>query len=662
MKKLLTGAVVSTAAVLLVGPFATGFYVENLHDEFMANLQEKNPAFKIEKTEYKRGWFNSDAKYTYSLGAIPSEEGEEPTPIEMELTTRSHHGPLPFTALQDDDADFAFGLATLEYRGTMDEFLKVLNVTTDGLPDFVSSGHISYGGRYHFDCDIEAGEGSITIEPEPEESETLQLSWQATQCGGATKLRSGNGDFAMQAPELVISGIDSDDEKRMVFTDASLEGDVVDGDSDLPLTNFDMKIGNVVVSSPEMGGEFLTLGDIQVFGKGSKDDDQIDFDLAYRIGNVESPVVSGKDFFIEFGLANVDRSAAVKLREEYQRFNVAMMDANAAMAGAQDPEEIMAVYEQTFGKEALLKLLPELAKFFDEAEFSLGFGELKTNELPVNIGTINGFSAKLFSTNVSEGVPLGGYEVKLAGWDFVADENLAMHSPFKSLAIKNLSVTDRAEADGETLRLRSIYAADKLMLNDMNFSDVKFGSTLGGFDKAIADKIFGDFVAAVSEIGIKGADPQAFLQSQDPEVLLNQMQTLFESARLSLDDFGFSTADGRADLKGDVTLKNLDFSQMTSPMDLLGVVSAALDLKLDKGLVKNVIDMAVNVQAEGMPEDMDAEQKQEIRGMMRDQFSGMMAGLIEQGLIEETQEGYKSKARFDEATLKVNGEEMPLPF
>ncbi len=672
MKKIIVTAVI-LAAVLLLGPLAAGFYIKHSQQQFALELEEKNPLIKAELASYNRGWFSSQSvfniKSTFDLPAT----GDQPAgPLSMQVNTSNHHGPLPFSALSDDNATFVPALAVTEYSVPLNELLKRFEKLETNVSDPKITGHTNFFGTYKYNCDFPAGSLATTV-PESLAGQLAddgsadrgKISWQAAECSGTS--RSATGSNKVSWPELVAQlGED------ITFTMTNMRSDttVTDADTELPLSSGTFDIESMVMALPAITDGDSPPIDMSSTSRGihyevnsDRRGDNIDIAVKYTVAETQSALTSSKNSFTNYSIKAADRDAALRLRDA----GVELLK-DLLKEGSAPDETIKALLES--GK--LGQLLSDIVLLINQTDIAFGADEYSLNYgdsmgLPLPTIALKKVAGDIKIDELVSGVPLGGYSFSFDQFN-VDLTAMGEEVPADNVTLSGLSITSGTETKGDSLAIASNWEIDAVLLDDnRKLKDIQYKANVSGINKTIADQ-FADVLRQAIKEGmvdnLGSGEPPAALRAlgEDPEKTMQMGLELIRNAKLDIETLQFSTENGTAEANGLLALDGSDLSQLNDPMQLIVAIAAAVNVTIDKTLINDLLDIMWQVQSQGMPANMPPEQTAEFREMMQGQFRSMFDQLVAQGMFIEEPTRYSAKADFNKGKFMLNGNEMPLPF
>jgi|GEM_PF-1253641 len=141
IRRTLIVGLLALVALALGAPALTGLYLAREFDQAIARI-ERPGVLKVASARFNRGWFVSKATLRISLAdALCS----QPCPS-VQLTSRIHHGPIPFTAPVDSDIGLRPSLGVAETRVDMAGLWPRL-VFDPGLPKASVVTRVGFDGR-----------------------------------------------------------------------------------------------------------------------------------------------------------------------------------------------------------------------------------------------------------------------------------------------------------------------------------------------------------------------------------------------------------------------------------------------------------------------------------------------------------------------------------
>lgn len=424
MKKLfiLLGAVV---ALLLLSPLATGLYIKHATEQMMVDFRAANPSVPLEIEEYDRGWLTSNVRYSVNIPLPPESDdsdfddfdldallaGEDESAAKIlsykdssEATRaitfytqqRLHHGPLPWAALKDEALPFRVGLGVTAYEFEIPEQAKAAIPELNAVPNPKIYSHISLMGSMSLDCDVPAGELSISSELA---DTPVNVSWQALQCSGHSNLRSGAGENQVVLPRVQVKN-----EEAALFIDIgeiTLNASTENMRRALPLQDFDMLVDSITVTL--FDEPMMLLNQLSIAGNIELDDDAPSDDKEYLKGFIEyavdKAVVSDfvvSDAKIRIGIDDFDREASELAQVRFRELTAAV---NAQPA---DQEPIDMAQLLLIDLEELLPTMLEHGRVTIETiEATLPDGQLEAN----GEVSVTGFTKEIFQQLASEEAP-----------------------------------------------------------------------------------------------------------------------------------------------------------------------------------------------------------------------------------------------------------------
>ena len=255
---------------------------------------------------------------------------------------------------------------------------------------------------------------------------------------------------------------------------------------------------------------------------------------------------------------------------------------------------------------------------------------------------------------------VGGISDIRPGSSIVSVERLAVDIPRNdsTIAVENLEASGQSEVSdgGELLHSISALTAD-LVSGFVNgreqvVTDFRFDATVSNLDLA-AVNAYQDWAFEVAG----GIDPSAFVAELQPIVY----RVLTAEPEFEIGPLAFHWNDGRLQARVQLHIDDemLPAEPMFSFMDTglwARVVSMEADLDVDRNIAEWVAMEVISAQvakSTDMPGGI-------ADGILEAQARGTLISLVAQGMLEETESGYRFRGSYENGIVEVNGQVVPI--
>lgn len=362
MKRWVVILLVVLAVVVLISPGIVGRMAEKSIEENVTWADDENPAVKVTKERFDRGWFTSEGTHRIVFdegtlrSATDSLAGNTPLPA-LIINTRIDHGLVPVTSLARDEGSLLPGLANTVSTFKLD--------TGSGEPiDFPGTLYSSVGLTG-------ASESRFLLETGSYDSGDIRADWQGADlviasnpATGAVAVKGGSGPFS-----IAIAG------ETFEIGTANIDSDQVRSDYGFNVGDVDATIDAFSVAAD--GTEF-SAGKMMFSAESNVRDARVNAETDLSFARITIPGFGEIDLEMQIDVERLDAASLGVI-------NAAIKQAQSA----QDPAlEFQMMYPQIEGE--VQDLVAAGGKIrFDQLDVTLPQGKLESS-LEIELGEIDG--------------------------------------------------------------------------------------------------------------------------------------------------------------------------------------------------------------------------------------------------------------------------------
>ena len=347
----------AVVAVVVLGGVAwagaswySGKRVEDEVRAYVDKVNAQSPVVTLAISDYQRGWFTSQVKYTFTAKStlVPDmiEEGDV-----LAVDSQVQHGPFPFARLSRGEFApvMAASESVLQNTGLAIQWFAAAK----GQQPMRERTSVSFGG------DIDS---RVDFVPLSFTRDDVTLSSQAGWLTMTTDRDLTHFTMAGEFPEMrVLDGTTGGDRTALRIENTTFDGESRLGRFDAYIGDARFAVGNLFVEAGggPMGGTNLAFRDYVIETSVSEDDTNLSLQVNYGIGNMRVMDVDLGQLQVALRLGNLNGEAVRGIVKRYQEQMPAIMAESAQPDADELPPATAAFFAESI--QALLPGNPVLA-------------------------------------------------------------------------------------------------------------------------------------------------------------------------------------------------------------------------------------------------------------------------------------------------------------